>query len=101
MKIGQAIKMIRTRRGLSLTELSRRSGCSVSYLSMLETGGRQDPTISKVKTIAQSLNVPIEILFFLAADKNELVGIDKDLSAQLATAALEFLRDADEQPSLI
>jgi hypothetical protein len=68
---------------------------------MLETGGRQDPTISKVKTIAVSLSVPIEILFFLAADKDELVGIDKELSAQLATAALEFLRDADEQPSLI
>lgn len=57
--------------------------------------------MSKLKKIALALSVPIGILFFLAADKDEFIGIDKDLSAQLAAAALEFLRDVEDRPSLI
>lgn len=101
MNIGQAIKMCRSRRGFSLAELARRAQCSVSYLSMLEKGGRDDPTLSTIKNISVGLNIPIGILFFLAADKNDLVGIDKELAGRLAAAALEFLSEEDNQPSLI
>ena len=49
-----------------------------------------------------ALNVPMGILFFLAAEKNDLVGIDKELSGQLARTALDLLSESpDAQPSLL
>jgi len=61
---------------------------------MLENSKR-DPTMSTVQSIATALGVPIEILFFLGAEKGELAGIDKELAGQLALTALELL---DAQP---
>lgn len=92
MNLGKAIHMCRNRRQLSQGELARLAGCSVSYLSMLENSKR-DPTISTVKSIATALRVPMEILFFLGADKGELSGIDKGLAGQLAMTALDILNE--------
>jgi transcriptional regulator with XRE-family HTH domain len=94
MNLGKSIHTCRVKRGLSQAELARLAGCSVSYLSMLENSKR-DPTMSTVQSIATGLGVPIEILFFLSAEKGELAGIDKELAGQLALTALELL---DEQP---
>ncbi len=100
MNLGQAIKMCRSRRGLSQTELAKRAGCSVSYLSLLEKSHR-DPTMSMVEKIALALNLPVGILFLVAADKGELSGIDKALAGQLVAAALDLLSEQDEQPALL
>lgn len=94
MNLGKSIHTCRVKRGLSQAELARRAGCSVSYLSMLENSKR-DPTMSTVQSIASGLGVPVEILFFLGAERGELAGIDKELAGQLALTALELL---DEQP---
>lgn len=92
MNLGSAIQMCRTRRQLSQAELARLAGCSVSYLSMLENSKR-DPTLSMVQGIANGLQVPLEILFFLGAEKGELSGIDRELAGQLAMTALEILNE--------
>lgn len=99
MNVGQAIKMCRTRRGVSQTDLAHRVDCSVSYLSMLENNKR-DPTLSTLTKIAHGLNVPMGILFFLAADREELSGIDKELAGNLARTALELLNEpvSDQLP---
>lgn len=101
MNIGQAIRMCRSRRGLSLAELAQRAKCSVSYLSMLERGDRQDPTLSAIKKIAGALKVPTGILLFLAAEKDDLAGIDKNLADRMAGVALDLLSEPDDQPSLL
>lgn len=95
MNIGSAIQMCRIRRQLSQAELAKLAGCSISYLSMLENSKR-DPTLSTLTKIADALRVPIEILFFLGAEKGQLSGIDKDLAGQLAMTALDLL---NENPS--
>lgn len=101
MNIGSAIQMCRTRRQLSQAELARLAGCSISYLSMLENSKKRDPTLSTITKIAEGLRIPVEILFFLGADKGELAGINKDLAGQLAMTALELLNEAPtEAPSL-
>lgn len=94
MNVGQAIKMCRTRRGVSQTVLASLASCSVSYMSMLENNKR-DPTLSTLTKIAHALNVPIGILFFLAAEREELGTMNKDLAGDLARTALELL---SEQP---
>lgn len=100
MNLGRAIKMCRNSRGLSQAELADRAQCSVSYLSLLENSQR-DPALSVVEKIAQGLNVPIGILFFLAADNSELSGLDPDLKGSIARTALEFLNEPQPQPSLL
>lgn len=101
MNIGQAIKMCRTRRRASQSELAQQADCSVSYLSMLENNKR-DPTLSTLTKIAQALRVPVGILFFLAAEGNELSGMDKTLQGDLARTALELLNEpVSDQRALI
>ena len=92
MNLGSAIQMCRTRRQLSQLELAQLAGCSVSYLSMLENSKR-DPTLSMVQSIASGLQVPLEILFFLGAEKGELSGINRELAGQLAMTAQDIQND--------
>lgn len=94
MKIGDAIQLARNKRKLSQTELAKRAGISVSYLSMLERDKR-DPPISTVKKISLALGVPIEILFFLGAEGGELGQLNRELAGQLAYTALELLNEPD------
>ena len=74
MNVGQAIKLCRTRRGISQADLARQAECSVSYLSMLENNKR-DPTLSTMTKIAHALRIPVGIIFFLGAEGDDtLVG---------------------------
>ena len=101
MNLGQAIKLCRTRRGISQTELALEAECSVSYLSMLENN-KLDPTLSTMTKIAQALHVPVGILFFLGAEGGDLDGIDKALQGELARTALELLNEpTSNQRSLL
>ena len=93
MNIGQAIKLCRTRRGISQTELANKVDCSVSYLSMLENNKR-DPTLSTLTRIATALKLPVSIIFFIAAETGDLNGMDKSLQAELARTALELLNES-------
>lgn len=92
MNVGQAIKLCRTRRGMSQADLARRADCSVSYLSMLENNKR-DPALSTISKIAQALRVPVGIIFFLGAENNDLQGIEKSIQGDLARTALELLNE--------
>lgn len=93
MNVGQAIKLCRTQRGISQTDLAHQAECSVSYLSMLENNKR-DPTLSTLENIADALGIPVSIIFFLAAEASDLKGIDKSLQGELARTALDLLNES-------
>lgn len=93
MNVGQAIKLCRTQRGISQTDLAQQAECSVSYLSMLENNKR-DPTLSTLESIADALGIPVSIVFFLAAEASDLKGIDKSLQGELARTALDLLNES-------
>lgn len=57
--IGDIIRKKRKERGMSLSELSRVTGVSKSYLSYIERGMKRNPSIDVIKRIFQSLNLPI------------------------------------------
>jgi transcriptional regulator with XRE-family HTH domain len=94
MNIGSAIRLCRNSRKLSRAELARRAKLSVSYLSLLERSQR-DPPLSTITRLAAALNIPIEILFFLGAERGELAGIDEDLAGRLAMVALDLLNEPE------
>lgn len=58
--IGERIQIFRKRRGLSLTELSQRAGVAKSYLSSIERGLQQNPSIQFLEKIGEVLHVPVE-----------------------------------------
>lgn len=82
MNIGRAIRLCRTKRGASQGVVARRASCSVSYLSMLENNKR-DPTLSTLSKVAQALQIPVGLLFFLASEQEELGPIDEKTVGKL------------------
>lgn len=61
-KLGPRLRSLRADLNLSLKQLSERAGCSASYLSMVENE-KVDPSISRLKRIAEGLGVTIIDLF--------------------------------------
>lgn len=59
MKLGQYIRKIREEKGFSTRELARRSGVSQPYLSQLENGKTNNPSIEVLKKLAKGLDVPL------------------------------------------
>jgi transcriptional regulator with XRE-family HTH domain len=90
MNVGQAIRLCRTQRNASQTDVAQKANCSVSYLSMLENNKR-DPTLSTLTRIAGALRVPIGVLFVLAAETKDLGSVDRKLADALARSALASL----------
>ncbi len=90
MNIGKAIKLCRVQRGLNQRDLAERADISTSYLSLLERGHR-DPTIGTVESIAEALNVPLTIIFFLGTNHEDSPTLGKELSEKLSRLALELI----------
>lgn len=82
MNIGRAIRLCRSKRGASQGAVARRASCSVSYLSMLENNKR-DPTLSTLTKVAQALQIPVGLLFFLASEQEDLGPIDEKTAGKL------------------
>lgn len=90
MNIGKAIKLCRSRKGMTQGILAKKAQISVPYLSQLEQGKR-DPTLSALERIANSLEVPLNILFFLGAERDEIDGMKPELAEKLSHLALQLL----------
>lgn len=90
MSFGNALKMCRTQKKVSKTQLAQLSGLSISYLTLLEQDKR-DPNLSTIEKICDALNIPISIFIFLAFDKNEIDGINHELAKLLSLTALQLI----------
>lgn len=60
--VGQRIRALRERQGLSLRALAERSGLSTNAISLIERG-ENSPTVSSLHLLAQGLHVPITAFF--------------------------------------
>ncbi len=57
------INKIRKEKGITLSELSMRSGVSVGYLCHLEKGTRKNPSLEVMERIAEALGKTITEIF--------------------------------------
>jgi transcriptional regulator with XRE-family HTH domain len=62
VNVGQRLKELREKRGVSLRELSRLSGLSANALSMIERG-QSSPSVSTLYRLVDALNIPISAVF--------------------------------------
>jgi transcriptional regulator with XRE-family HTH domain len=66
MNLGSYIKEKRTEKSISARELSRRSGISQPYLSQLENGKNDNPSIEALKKLSKGLGVSYTQLLEMA-----------------------------------
>lgn len=58
------IRKYRKEKGMNMSELAFKSGISIGYLSHLENGSRDNPSIEVMENISMVLNKKIEEVFF-------------------------------------
>lgn len=109
--IGKKIYDIRKKKGMTLSELAKRSNISKSYLSVIERSINENPSIQVIHKIAAGLDVDIKTI--IDADKESMqflerewldfvsdlksTGIDKK-QIQEYKAVIEFIKWQKENP---
>lgn len=84
--IGRRIRAARERHDWTMTELAKRAGVNHSYVSKVEIGAFQTPSVEKLTNIATALGVKLADL------TGESEPLDEDVAAQI-----ERLEPADRK----
>lgn len=71
MNIGTACKLIAKSKRISAAEISRNTGISQSYLSMLFNGRIDDPQVKRLYLIAHELGMTVDDLVAYAMEHEE------------------------------
>ena len=69
MNIGEAIKILRKKRGVTQQELAERSGITQGFLSLVERGERE-PALTFVDQVSRALKVPPQLVLLLACERH-------------------------------
>lgn len=62
MKIGEAIRKERTKKRISAYKISKSTGISLAYLSELENGKADNPTINILRKICDTIGISVDEL---------------------------------------
>ncbi|MEH7342876.1 helix-turn-helix domain-containing protein [Bacillus sp. JJ1532] len=78
--VGMRIKRLRIEKGLSINELSEKAGVSKSYLSYIERGIQQNPSLQVLSRLAKTLDTDVEDLLDQKkkAEPTEMYQIDRE-----------------------
>ncbi|WP_280769632.1 cupin domain-containing protein [Salipaludibacillus daqingensis] len=90
-ELAKQIRLTRNHQGLTLKELSSRTGLSVSFLSQVERGS-SSPAISSLKKIADGLEVPITSFFSPEQNTNYKTTKDKRRSFRIEGSPAKYVR---------
>ncbi|MDH2389108.1 helix-turn-helix domain-containing protein [Streptomyces sp. HNM0663] len=99
--LGDRLRDVRKRRGMTQQELARESGVSVSLIRKLEQGERQDARLETVRRLAASLRVPtMRLVAESAEDGASPATLDQWATVRKAlTAPLRDIAELDEPPT--
>ena len=90
--IGRNIQELRKRKGMTLTQLAANAGISKSYLSNIERGVNQNPSIEVLKRLAVVLHVDLKTLLRIDDDIEPEENLNQeliDLIEELRTTVIE------------
>ena len=88
MAVGQRIRELRTKQGLSLRALAELSHLSTNAISLIERGDNS-PTVSSLHALATALAVPITAFFDQHGD-GQVIHLRKDQRPTSETAAVKM-----------
>jgi transcriptional regulator with XRE-family HTH domain len=86
--VGQRLREIRMKRGLSLRALAELSQLSTNTISLIERGGNS-PTVSSLHNLATALAVPITAFFELQSD-GQVIHLKKNQRPVSETAGVRM-----------
>jgi transcriptional regulator with XRE-family HTH domain len=85
---------LREARQLTASELARRSGLSVPFVSLVERGQRQ-PSLQALRKVARALDVPAETLVIMAVGTEVLLRSCNPAAARLTRSVRKLLQIED------
>jgi len=91
MNLGETIKIVRKRKGLSQGELALSIGITQAYLSQIEKN-KKNPNLSTLKLLSENLGLPLPVLFFKSIDDSDIPSEKKE-AYNLISNTLEDLVD--------
>ena len=71
MELGTTIKDFRKLKGIKQKDLAAKAKISQTYLSQIESNSK-DPTLSKIKIISDSLEIPLSVLLFISLSDKDI-----------------------------
>lgn len=106
--LGDNIKQLRENKNLSINSLARRCSMSPGYLSDLEKGKKENPSLDTLEKIASELDTTVQQLFKetinepdeideLEADMKLLYSKIKDLSPNDRKKILEIIKKFEDE----
>jgi XRE family transcriptional regulator of biofilm formation len=93
--IGVSIKLLRQAKGYSITDLAKQANVSKSYLSQIERGLQNNPSLQFLYKISIPLDVSINYL--LGAKPDDTVQLDEEWKGLLQKAIDDGLKKEDFQ----
>ena len=88
LAVGQRIRELRTKQGLSLRALAKLSRLSTNAISLIERGDNS-PTVSSLHSLASALAVPITA-FFEQQGNGQVIHLKKDRRPMSETAGVRM-----------
>jgi transcriptional regulator with XRE-family HTH domain len=89
--IGEQIRKLRLKKGISLTEHARRTALSKSMLSQVERG-LANPSVEKIRSLAEALQVPVFTLFLNGNESRDML-VKKDNRVTLTVPDSKIVRE--------
>ena len=91
MEIGERIKELRQKKGITVNKLANLSGVSQSYLRDIELGNEQ-PTVEYLSYICDALGISLSRFFSDEKEINELDILLDNLTEKQKSLLAEFLK---------
>jgi XRE family transcriptional regulator of biofilm formation len=95
MGVGKQIKKLRIQKEYSITELAEKAGVSKSYLSYIERGIQENPSLHVLSRLANTLGVSPEELMGEASPAGQLLPIDPEWLEMINEAIKNGIRKED------
>lgn len=86
MKIGEAIRTVRIKLGLTQDEVSARAQLTQGFYSSIENGF-SNPSLDALQRIASTFELPMFLLVWLAEDRKELTKKARNTYDELTPAS--------------
>lgn len=98
MDLGSTIKNIRKQKGIKQIAFAELCNLSQTYLSQIENNVKE-PNISTLREIAQHLNIPLPVLFFLSLNEEDVSSSKKQIFQVIGPTVKTLIKEliADEE----
>lgn len=92
MNIGGAIEGLRKKKEIRQNELADKAQITQSYLSLIESN-KKEPNLKTLKAIADALEVPLPIIFFLSITDEDIPKEKQDSYKLLSPLINNVIKD--------